>query len=359
MVDRLPEEARARHRADTDLSGQLLAELQIAVIAEFGNVHHHIIRPLRYVVDKAQSVQALAEQIALVRVFCQQVIVIVLAESQSRDDGLLQGSRRADGQEVVYLLGALNDGRGRNDVAQPPARDRVGLGQRRAGDRPLPHIGQRGKIGVGVRRVDDVLVHLVGDNIDIILFGKARNQLQLVPGEHLAAGVRGVAQDQRLRVLAEGILQYLGVKGKFWRRQRHINWLCPGQDRIRAVVLVKRREDNDLVPRVRHGHHGGHHRLGAAAGHNDLTVGVNCPAHIAGLLGGQRLTEVLRAPGDGVLVVVLVRDLGQTVQNCFGRVKIREALGKVHCAVLVGDTGHAADDGIGKACGAVRKRLHW
>ena len=113
----------------------------------------------------------------------------VLAESQSRDDGLLQGSRRADSQEVVYLLGALNDGRGRNDVAQPPARDRVGLGQRRAGDRPLPHTGQRGKIGVGVRRVDDVLVHLVGDNIDIILFGKARNQLQLVPGEHLAAGV--------------------------------------------------------------------------------------------------------------------------------------------------------------------------
>ena len=116
MVDRLPEEARARHRADTDLSGQLLAELQIAVIAEFGNVHHHIIRTLRYVVDKAQSVQALAEQITLVRVFCQQVIVVVLAESQSRDDGLLQGSRRADSQEVVYLLGALNDGRGRNDV---------------------------------------------------------------------------------------------------------------------------------------------------------------------------------------------------------------------------------------------------
>ena len=359
MVDRLPEEARARHRADTDLSGQLLAELQIAVIAEFGNVHHHIIRTLRYVVDKAQSVQALAEQIALVRVFCQQVIVIVLAESQSRDDGLLQGSRRADGQEVVYLLGALNDGRGRNDVAQPPARDRVGLGQRRAGDRPLPHIGQRGKIGVGVRRVDDVLVHLVGDNIDIILFGKARNQLQLVPGEHLAAGVRGVAQDQRLRVLAEGILQYLGVKGKFRRRQRHINWLRPGQDRVRAVVLIKRREDNDLVPRVRHSHHGAHHSLGAAAGHNDLTVGVNCPAHIAGLLGGKRLAEVLRAPGDGVLVVVLVRDLGQPVQNCFGRVKIREALGKVHRAVLVGDTGHAADDGIGKACGTVRKRLHW
>ena len=149
------------------------------------------------------------------------------------------------------------------------------------------------------------------------------------------------------------------VKGKFRRRQRHINWLCPGQDRVRAVVLVKRREDNDLVPRVRHGHHGGHHRLGAAAGHNDLIVGVNCPAHIAGLLGGQRLAEVLRAPGDGVLVVVLVRDLGQTVQNCFGRVKIREALGKVHRAVLVGDTGHAADDGIGKACGTVRKRLHW
>ena len=57
-------------------------------------------------------------------------------------------------------------------------------------------------------------------------------------------------------------------------------------------------------------------------------------------------------------MIVLVGDLREAVEDGLGRVKVGEALGKIHRAVLVGDTGHAADDGIGKARGAVRKCLH-
>ena len=98
-----------------------------------------------------------------------------------------------------------------------------------------------------MRRIDNVLIHLVGDDVDVVLFSKARNQLQLRAGKRLTAGVGRVAQDQRLRVLAEGILQHLGV---------------------------------------------------------------NRTAHVVGLLRSQCLAEVLRTPGNGILVEAFVGDLG-------------------------------------------------
>ena len=62
----------------------------------------------------------------------------------------------------------------------------------------------------------------------------------------------------------------------------------------------------------------------------------------------DRLAEVLRAPGDGILVEVFVRYFGQAVQNRRRRVEIRVTLGKIDGTVLSADAGHAADNGIGK-----------
>ena len=294
------------------------------------------------------GIQALHKQIPLVGVGFQQFIVILPAKAQAGDDSLLQGRGGAYGQEVVDLFDAVGDlGRG-DGVAQPPAGDGVGFGQRRAGDRALPHTGQAGKVGVGVRCVDDMLIHFVGDDVGVVLFGQVRDGFQLSTGEHLAAGVGRVAQDQGLGVLLESSFQLVHVKIKRGRVQRHINRLGPGKDRVSTVILVKRRKHDDLVAGVGHRHHGSHHGLGAAAGGHDLAVGVDFTAHQAALLFGQRLAEVLRAPGDGILVEILVGDLGQAVQNSLGRVKVRESLGQVDRAVLVGDAGHPPDDRIRK-----------
>ena len=89
MVDRLPEKAGARYSAYADLGSQILTELQVTVITERRDVQHHIIRALWNVVDKAQIVQAFAEQISLMRIFLQQIIVIVLPEFQAGYNGLL------------------------------------------------------------------------------------------------------------------------------------------------------------------------------------------------------------------------------------------------------------------------------
>ena len=47
-------------------------------------------------------------------------------------------------------------------------------------------------------------------------------------------------------------------------------------------------------------------------------------------------------------VIAVVGDLGQAVQNSLGRVKVRESLGQVDRAVLIGDAGHPPDDRIRK-----------
>ena len=80
MIHRLAEEAGTGHCSDAYQPGQILAEFQTAVIAEFGNVQQDIIRPLRIVVDDVQIIQSLEEQLLLVGVFRQQIIVVILSE---------------------------------------------------------------------------------------------------------------------------------------------------------------------------------------------------------------------------------------------------------------------------------------
>ena len=209
-----------------------------------------------------------------------------------------------------------------------------------------------------VGRIDDVLIYLVGNDVHIVLGGQCRDGLQLFAGKDLAAGVGGVAQHQRLGVLAEGVLQHIGVKMEIRRHQRHIDRFRAGENGVRAVVFIERREDHHLVAGIGHGHHGGHHGLRAAAGDHDLTVGIDGAAHIAGLLGRQRLPEILGAPRDGVLVIVLIGHLRQPVKYLFGRFKIRKTLRQVHRAVLKRDPCHSADHRIGKAGSSFRKSLH-
>ena len=61
------------------------------------------------------------------------------------------------------------------------------------------------------------------------------------------------------------------IKLIFRRNQRNINGLCPGQNRICPVISHKTGENTiTLSPGITDGHHGTHHRLRSAAGHDDL-----------------------------------------------------------------------------------------
>ena len=301
-----------------------------------------------------EIVQTLEEQILFVRVLGLQIVVVVLAELKTGNNSLLQRCCCADGQEVMYFFRTVDDLRRRDDVAQPPAGNRVRLGKRRARQRALPHARQGGEIGVLVRREHDMLIHLVGDNIGVVFLCERRDNLQLLAGEHLAARVGRVAQDDGLRVLTECILEYVRIKVEIRRHERHIDGLCTGQDGVRAVILVERGENDDFIARIGDRHHRGHHSLRAAAGGDDLGVRIDPAAHEIRLLGGQRFAEVLRTPCDRILVIVFVGHLRQTVEQLFRRLEVREALRQIYRIILHGNARHTADDRIGKAGGALR-----
>ena len=194
-----------------------------------------------------------------------------------------------------------------------------------------------------VRRIEDMLVNLVGDNIGIVLLCEVCDYLEFLTGEHLAAGVGGITEYQRLGVLPERRFQHVCVEAVLRRNKRNVDRLGAGKDSVRAVVLIERREYDDLIARVGNGQHSRHHRLSGAAGNDYLGVRVDVVAHEALLLCGYRVAEVLGAPGRSVLVEILLSDLRQALEYLLRRLEIREALGEIHRAVLVGYSRHAAN----------------
>ncbi len=64
-------------------------------------------------------------------------------------------------------------------------------------------------------RVDDVLVYLVGDDVEIVLLGQAGDFVQLSAGKDVPAGVGGVAEDECLGAgQGAGGLQLGVIKGE-------------------------------------------------------------------------------------------------------------------------------------------------
>ena len=202
-----------------------------------------------------------------------------------------------------------------------------------------------------------MFIDLVGDDVDVVLGGHLCDGQKLLPGEHPAAGIGGVAQHQRLGVLAEGGFQLVHVEGEGGGMKGHVDGLGTGEDGIGAVVFIEGGEHHHLVAGVGDGHHGAHHGLSGAAGGHDLLVRVDGPAHEAGLLFGQGLPKVLGTPGHGVLVGAGVGHLCQTVQDRLRGIEVGKALGEIHRAVFQGDAGHPPDHGVGEAGGALRQRL--
>ena len=196
--------------------------------------------------------------------------------------------------------------------------------------------------------IDDMLIDFVHNGKRVILDAQLGNELQLVIGEDLAGRVRWVADQNGLRTLLERVFQHICVEIELRRYQRNENRLTVSHDGLRAVILKIRGEHDDLVAGVRQGKDRVDHGLGRADGHDHIRFRVKRASHEATSLAGQRLPEVRRAHRDGVLVRAKCADLGQTVGERLGRVKIGEALRQIDRAARKTHTRHAANDGVGE-----------
>ena len=123
----------------------------------------------------------------------------------------------------------------------------------------------------------------------------AGDQLELGPREHLAGRVVRRVDDDRSGPRAECRAQLVRVDRPVRFVERDVARDRAGQDRVGAVVLVVGLEHDDLVARVEQPEHGGHHRLGRAAGDGDLGLGIDrAPAgELARRRRGDRVAQRL------------------------------------------------------------------
>lgn len=168
---------------------------------------------------------------------CAKLVIVAQRHMEADDGGLHQRRRAADGIEVVVLANARHDVLRRDGVAESPAGDGVGLGERRAGDRALPHTGEAVHVDVLAAVVDDVLVHLVHDGVNVVADAEVGDGLELFLGEDLAARVRWITDDDGLCAAAESVLEHVRVKGERRRVQGNEDRLAVGHDDLCAVVF--------------------------------------------------------------------------------------------------------------------------
>ena len=250
-------------------------------------------------------------------------------------------------------LARLRDHRRRRlHVPQPPTGDGEGLGERGTHQGPLRHPRQGREIGMPVRREDDVLVHLVGQDPHVELLRQRRQLPQFLASENAATRVRGIAEHERLQAPGEHPPQLRRIEAIIGRMQRHVHGLRPGQQRIRPVVFIKRREKAHPVARIAHGHHRHHHRLGRTTGDHQLGRRVHGPTGVPAHLLRQRLAQLGRTPRHRILVPARVHGRPPRRNQLRRRIPVGEALRQVDRPVPGGDPRHLADERLGKAGGA-------
>ena len=158
-----------------------------------------------------------------------------------------------------------------------------------------------------VRSVDDVFVDFVSDDVDVIFDGEVGDNLKFLLCENLAAGIRRVANENRLYAFGgDCFFKDIYVEFELGRNQRNIDGLCAAKNSVSDVVFEEGRKEHYFVAGIRAGHHGCHHGFGTAAGDHHVLHGVDMLTGKVALLFSQCFTEIGRTPGDCILVRTFV-----------------------------------------------------
>src|SRR6202162_1113964 len=261
----------------------------------------------------------------------------------------------AAGAEVVDFTDRVRHLAGRDRVRQPPAGDRVRLGQTIDGHGALAHAVQHRDADV-LARVNKMLVDFVRDRERVEFLAEAGDERQLVGAVHLAGRVVRVVDDDRAPPRLERLAQLVAVEVPVGRNQRHHHRCGAREDAVRAVVFVERLENNHLVARIDQRQNARQHRLGHAAADGDLRLRVDRhPPEVLGL-GRNGLAHHPGAPGGRVLVEIVADGIDGGFFQFAGGGEVGEPLRQVEATVAMRGTAeprHLPDDRLREQPGLV------
>ena len=195
---------------------------------------------------------------------------------------------------------------------------------------------------------DDALVDFIRDGEHVPALAQLRDHLQLVAREHLAGGIVRRVDHDGARAVAERALQFVGIEAPIGFAQPHVFRFGAGEDRIRAVVLVERLEDDHLVSGIDTRQHHGHHRFGGPAADRDLLVGVHRHAVAAREVRGDGVPQRMGAVRRRILILFGLDRRAGGVLDHLRRLEIREALREIDRVMEFGQAGHFAEHRIGE-----------
>ena len=192
---------------------------------------------------------------------------------------------------------------------------------------------------------DQVLVHLIAQHEGL---GIAEPFLQLskvFSFQHRAAGVVGRIQDHHAGLRAQGLVEGLPVNPESRPLKGDRDRNAPVDFHIGLVAVVGRLEDDHFVPRAYRRGNGRKDGLGSPGRHRDLGVGVVGRPVEGFRFGRNGLPQREDARHGGVLVISRLQRFLVQAQQFGVYPEIREALGQVQGACLMGDAVHLAEDG--------------
>ena len=196
--------------------------------------------------------------------------------------------------------------------------------------------------------VEDMLIDLVGDRQHVVFLAQLGNQFEILPGKDPAGGVVGRIDHDRPGFLVERRRQFLGTEREIGRMQADKSGGSAAEDGVRPVVFIERFKNDDFLARIDGRHQRGDHSFRRPAADGQIRFRIESHAIIPLCFRHDRIPQVLSAPGDGVLVVVVHDRPAGGVFDFRRRRKIRETLGQIHGLVFGGDPRHFPDHRFGK-----------
>ncbi len=341
-------EARAGDCGDADGLDEMSGEGHVVGKAEGRDIGHDVVGPARHEAPESRRAQAGQERVPAVLIVPGESLVVRVRKPQRFRRRFLERRRRAHGQEIVHLADGARQLRRSQRPSHPPSGHRVGLGDAVDGDGALRHSVEARERNVLRVVVEDVLVDLVGDGDDPPLLAEPGDVHELVSGKDLTRGVVGRINNDGPGLRVEGGIELVGIEAPVGLPESHVAGDRSRQDGIRPVVLVERLEHDHLVAGVDEGEQGGDHRLGGAAGDGHLALGIDLHSVGEAVPRADRVPELFRAPGDGVLVDVLAHRGDRRLFDLGVGGEIGKALGEVDRVVLLGEPRHLPDDGLGE-----------
>ena len=228
--------------------------------------HHHV---------EAGALEGRGQEVSAGGVFTLElgeVLPCVIPEGVGH--GGLEG--RGDGvvQELVGGLCAVHKLPRTGGPPDLPPREGVGLSSAGQGEGALPHAGKTGKGQVHGVVEDQVLVHLVGEDDQVVLDAHSCDDLQLLPGEDLPRGVHRGVQDDHPGALVQQRPKRVFVQGEVGGAKRDKPGCGARQGQAGWVAVVEGLEEDDFITGIEDSQQRRGYPFGGSIEHHHLIHGI-------------------------------------------------------------------------------------